>query len=168
VYRIFKKKGGIKMTSALEVSRFLIFLKDHDPRGLELSNLKLQKLLYYSQGYYLSMYGEPMFEDSIEAWKYGPVVPGVYRSFKSFGHLDIKTPNAEHYDYTALENRKQSVIAYVWKTLGEMTAGSLVDKTHSELPWLRTWLNDGDKIISNDLLEAFFNRNVSDNIPIYS
>jgi uncharacterized phage-associated protein len=156
------------MTSALEVSRFLIFLKDHDPRGLELSNLKLQKLLYYSQGYYLSMYGETMFDDSIEAWKYGPVVPSVYRSYKSFGHLDIKIPNDEHYDYTDLENRKQSVIAYVWKTLGEMTAGSLVDKTHSELPWLRTWLNDSDKIIPNDLLEAFFNRNVSDNIPIYS
>jgi uncharacterized phage-associated protein len=156
------------MTSALEVARFFIFLKENDPRSLELSNLKLQKLLYYSQGYYLAMYGEPMFDDPIEAWKYGPVVPKVYFKYKSFGNLDIKDEDAEKYEFFSLDSKKQSVIAYVWKTLGEMTAGSLVDKTHSETPWLNTWLNSYNKVIPNDLLEAYFSKNISEKILVSS
>jgi uncharacterized phage-associated protein len=83
-------KGGFNMKSAIDVANFLLFLKRHDPRGLELSNLKLQKLLYYSQGYNLALTSKPIFEEPIEAWKYGPVVKGIYHQFKVFGDLDIQ------------------------------------------------------------------------------
>ena len=45
--------------------------------GELVSNLKLQKLLYYVQGFHLAVFGEPLFEEEIEAWMYGPVVPSV-------------------------------------------------------------------------------------------
>ena len=46
--------------------------------GDYISNLKLQKLLYYSQGCFLALRDEPLFDSPIEAWTYGPVVPEVY------------------------------------------------------------------------------------------
>jgi uncharacterized phage-associated protein len=54
----------------------------HD-RGIELTNLKLQKLVYYVQAWKLAIDHEPLFPDDIEAWVHGPVVPQVFRRFKA-------------------------------------------------------------------------------------
>lgn len=55
-----------------------------------LSNMKLQKLLYYQQGFHLAYFGTPLFNEDIVAWQYGPVVPEVYEAYKSFGRAGIK------------------------------------------------------------------------------
>lgn len=52
---------------------------------LDVDNLKLQKLLYYCQGVHLVANQEPLFKEDIEARRYGPVVPKVYQTYKSFG-----------------------------------------------------------------------------------
>src|SRR5271165_1232342 len=73
------------MATALEVAD--VFLKLSQPEaGDTISNLKLQKLLYYVQGYHLAFYGSELFPDPIVAWQYGPVVEGVYHNFKRFGY----------------------------------------------------------------------------------
>ena len=47
--------------------------------GRELmTNMKLQKMLYYQQGFHLAYFGTPLFDKDIEAWMFGPVVPSVY------------------------------------------------------------------------------------------
>ena len=48
----------------------------------DLTNMKLNKLLYFSQGHYLKKYGRPLFNNVIEAWGHGPVVPEVYSTYK--------------------------------------------------------------------------------------
>jgi len=50
----------------------------------EKKKTKAQKLLYYSQGVHLKLFGEPLFDDEIEAWEFGPVVPPVWRAWDSF------------------------------------------------------------------------------------
>lgn len=149
------------MVKAHQVADFLLFLKENDYRSLDLSNLKLQKLLYYCQGYYLAMYNEPMFEDPIEAWKYGPVVRDVYKKYYYFGDLDIKQEIKNPW-VLGLNERQMSIVAYVWKTLGEMRPGKLVDKTHSETPWINTWFFDQNKTISNSEIKDFFQKNISE------
>lgn len=146
------------MNSAIDVARFLIFLKNNDHRGLSLSNLKLQKLLYYCQGYFLAMYNKPMFNDKIEAWKYGPVVRNVYNVYSEYGDLDI----TEEVDLDSLQlnDQKLSIIAYVWKELGELRPTTLVDKTHSETPWLKAWLNNERfRVIDLEAMRAYFSKN---------
>ena len=59
---------------------------------LYLTNLKLNKLVYYTQVESLRETGKPLFTDTVEAWDYGPVEPEVYRSFKLFGDGHIQTP----------------------------------------------------------------------------
>jgi len=57
----------------------------------DITNLKLQKLLYIAYGLHLCIYGENLFESEIQAWKLGPAVPDVYKEFKGFGNTPITT-----------------------------------------------------------------------------
>ncbi|MFA0813614.1 Panacea domain-containing protein [Microbulbifer epialgicus] len=69
------------MLSSIELSRVLI--SQATSKGISVCNLKLQKLLYYIQGYHLACTGTPFFLDSIEAWRHGPVIGTVYHAYKA-------------------------------------------------------------------------------------
>ena len=70
------------MANAPDVARYIVrfFQEAGDP----VTNLKLQKLLYYVQGWNLALRDEPAFPDRLEAWIHGPVQPGVYGSYKAY------------------------------------------------------------------------------------
>lgn len=59
-------------------------------KGYGITNLKLQKLLYFIQAYYLVAFDKPCFEEPIEGWDFGPVVPEVYKRFLPLGGCDIQ------------------------------------------------------------------------------
>ncbi len=75
------------MYLALEIAKYIIdkCTKDNCP----ISNLQLQKILYYIQREFLQQ-GEIAFPEEIEAWQFGPVVPEVYRQYCGFGALPIR------------------------------------------------------------------------------
>lgn len=54
-----------------------------------LSPMKLQKLMYYAQGWSLAIADRPLFDEQIEAWKWGPVIRSIYHQFKEFGNSPI-------------------------------------------------------------------------------
>jgi uncharacterized phage-associated protein len=62
------------MLSCHDVAKYFLSLTDEDAGDL-ISNLKLQKLVYYAQGFHLALYDELLFEETIEAWTHGPVIP---------------------------------------------------------------------------------------------
>jgi uncharacterized phage-associated protein len=62
---------------------------DHVP---DISPLKLQKLIYFAHGWHLALRDQPLIDEYIEAWDYGPVVPSVYHEFKEFGNRPINIP----------------------------------------------------------------------------
>lgn len=135
-----------------------------------LSNLKLQKLLYFVHGKYLVETGQPLIKGEFEAWQFGPVHPLVYSAFKDFGASDI-TGFAESLD-PVLRTRtpiapildpmvERHVAPVVW-SLGRLSAGQLVDLTHaSGGPWAITveqsknTANIGLKI-DNNTIQAHF------------
>ena len=70
------------LPSAVDVARYLVLLASTESDGPAqeadcLTNLRLQKLLYYVQGWSLGERGRPMFREEIQAWRYGPVVPAA-------------------------------------------------------------------------------------------
>ena len=75
---------------ALDVANELLKRAADNGGGDLLTNLKLQKMLYYEQGFHLAYFNEPLFEEPIEAWQYGPVVPVVYNYYKSRGRNGIE------------------------------------------------------------------------------
>ena len=65
----------------------------------EVSNLELQKLLYYAQGHHLAERGTPLFDDEIQAWSHGPVVKDVYHRLKHFGSGNVVLPDADDFTW---------------------------------------------------------------------
>ena len=73
--------------NVLDVCRHVINYSNEKDYGI--SNLKLQKILYFIQAFFLISTSEPCFNERIEAWDFGPVVPKAHREYKQFGSCDI-------------------------------------------------------------------------------
>lgn len=67
-----------------DIARHFIVRAYEDGRDASMTNMKLQKLLYYAQSLHLAVYGEPLFADEIQAWRYGPVCPPAYQLYCQF------------------------------------------------------------------------------------
>jgi len=123
------------MSSAVDVARYLIHLatpvEDEDADCL--CPMRLQKLLYYVQGWHLGAIGVPCFSERIEAWRYGPVVESLYPLFKGFG---LAIPAKEGTDPEALTERNKDFIRSVWDIYKGYSATALRDMTHRERPWI--------------------------------
>ncbi len=136
----------------LEIANKLL-LKARETAGGELmSNLKLQKMLYYEQGYHLAKFGSPLFDDDIEAWMYGPVVPSVYYHFNAFGASGISPENEEEISLNTLEEK---LFDEVYRAYSPYSAIGLMNMTHEEKPWKSTPVKAGN-VISKDKMAKFF------------
>lgn len=123
-------------------------------QGEIISNLKLQKLLYYLQGYSLAIFGYPLFEDDFEAWQYGPVVRTAYFHFKDFGSGAI-TYNVGM-EIVKLEEHEEEIFSQVMREYGQFSAIKLMEMTHSESPWKLVFNTTPQGQIKKELLVDFF------------
>jgi uncharacterized phage-associated protein len=136
--------------SAINIAKTLLTLSNPE-YGDIISNLKLQKLLYYSQGLHIALSGEALFNDNIVAWQYGPVVENVYREFKVYGSGAIPVP--ENFDNSYLSDDQLEILKDVYGVFGQFSALKLMEMTHSEMPWKSTPING---IISTQTLLSHF------------
>src|SRR3989344_7540784 len=142
--------------TAENVAKYLIYLASQafvgDNKEREgITNLKLQKMLYFAQAYYLSKIGKPLFSDPIEAWEYGPVVADVYRKFKSHGSNPIINEN----DKSTLSEGDKEIVKRVWDTFGAYSASRLVDIAHAHTPWKDASATES-KIISHKAIKEYY------------
>ena len=125
------------------------------------THMKLQKLLYYMQGYHVAALGQPLFMEAIEAWEHGPVIRQVWYGFKRYGADDIPLSIAEEIQLvgSAISTDYQlTLLNRVYDIYGGLTAGQLRDRTHSELPWKRTYEPDVGNVIPLTLLQRQFRK----------
>ncbi len=101
---------------------------------MPLTNKKLQKLLYYAQAWNLVFNGEKLFEEDIEAWVHGPVVPVIYRRYKEYGRLPIR--EEAEFDKNSFTKSELAVLKDVWDTYGKFDGDYLEMLSHSEDPWI--------------------------------
>ena len=143
--------------SALEVAKYLLLLADNN-QGDTLSNLKMQKLLYYAQGYSLALFDTPIFQDRIEAWEYGPVVKNVYNAFKKYGKESISFNELENFstDEIAKHQEHQDLLVFIFKKYGSYGAWKLADKTHNEPPYKEHFKINLNNEIPKEALAKFF------------
>lgn len=134
------------MYRALLIANYIVFVALR--RGIDITNLHLQKILYYLQAESLVHTGRPLFDGVIEKWRLGPVVPTVYHEYKKFGSQPIKeiareiifnnsTMNVEFVDFDEnninFEDRER-IDPLIIQLLNK-DAFELVDKTHSHSIW---------------------------------
>lgn len=136
------------MYDALTVAKYIVTKCVQD--GCPISNLQLQKILYFVQLDSLKQTKLPAFSDDIEAWKFGPVVPDVYYHFCGFGALPILATykiNPELASNSSLNN--------VVKRKREMDPWDLVEEAHEPgKPWATIFKNgEGNRsVIPIDLI----------------
>lgn len=135
------------MTTALDVAKYLIS-KSIPNTEQAITHLKLQKLVYYTQAWHLAILDTPLFEDRIEAWVHGPVVPELYNEFRQHGYNEI-IPNGFVPNITP-ESKK--IIDDVWEAYGRFSGGFLEQQTHREDPWIEARGGLGESDYSNNLI----------------
>lgn len=147
--------AGRADSNALKVANHLVaFSRVH---GDPISNLKLQKLLYYAEGWYLAFYGKSLFSEDIQAWPRGPVVYSVWKHFSGYRWRPISRP----IEMPKMPNRIQQHIEGLMEAYGDLSAYTLERMTHQERPWLeaRKGLKDGqrsNRVISRETMRTFF------------
>ncbi len=121
------------MIDCLDAARYFIVRAYEDGIEAQMTNMKIQKLLYYSQSLHLALYGEPLFDEEIQAWRYGPVCPPAYRFYSEFEAKQLPIPTKEIRFNIPEETHK--LLEEVWEYFGGYHAYRLSDMTHLEFPW---------------------------------
>ena len=132
------------MTTALDVANYFLHKAAEEDQEL-LSNLKLQKLVYYAQGLHLTLHGIPIFGDQIKAWDYGPVVPKLYARFKVHGAGGI--PVDPTFDPPTIKGKVRAFLDEVYSVFAQFSALRLMEFTHTDQCWKDAHPNG---VITND------------------
>lgn len=168
---LFGSGNMLRKHSALDISLFVIdyCCKKNTP----ISNLQLQKILYYIQAAFLVNYDRECFSDEIVNWAYGPVVENVYQEFKQYGYENISC-NASYIKvfYNKIDNNinfkkiktedvildmeEKLLIEKVTDVYREKDPFYLVNRTHKEDPWLKSKRNN---IIEKEEIKKYFKKN---------
>lgn len=172
------------MYYAMDIARYIInFCIDI---GNPISNLKLQKILYYVQAAFMIEECEPCFNEEIAKWRHGPVVIDVYQSYKKFiggtinerqeEYIDYELANYEFvsnflikrvtktFDADIIKERHRKLINKVVLGLIGMDDWDLVQKTQEEDPYINT---EKDEIITIASIYAYFNNSFINEGRIY-
>lgn len=156
--------------NVLDVCRYIINYSNEHDYGI--SNLKLQKILYFVQAYFLINTKDhmPCFAEKIEAWDFGPVVPAAYHEYKQYGSGDI--PDASYFlfdfnniwdsgrvDYNndAIAPNDKILINQVIDKFANYTATDLVTLTHKQSPWIDAYVPNQNNEISLGSIMEYFN-----------
>ncbi len=123
-----------KKITAFEIATWFInrVHKDED-YGEYITPLKLQKLLYYAQSWYLVYYDKPLFEEKILAWVHGPVVEEVYQKYKNKKWENLPVENLD----SSFDKDTKDYLESVYRHYGGYRAKELEEMTHKEDPWVQ-------------------------------
>lgn len=150
----------------------LFFLELGYSEGIEITHMKLQKLIYFAHGWCLAIVGEPLIQESIEAWPYGPVIGNLYQWLKQFGAGPIKIEELSintDLRISLLELKKDHVIVQllnrVWSVYKDYDAIKLSKMTHlPSSPWATVREKYPPKkfniTIDDNLIEDYFSEYV--------
>lgn len=134
---------------------------------VNICHMKLQKLVYFAHGWCLALTGSPLIEESVEAWKYGPVISSIYYRFEEFGNTPIDrvrlAPEAAREVNTIIrkDDSTTALLQRIWEVYGDFNAIELSKMTHLPgTPWLQ--VREGEQTekanitIPDELIKQYF------------
>lgn len=146
------KKSKDKVNKLLkETSSKIGVVADYITKKCDVTNLTLQKLLYYIQGFYYAFYETFIFNENCKAWQYGPVYGEKYYNYKHFGKEIIDSKNS--FELGLLSEDEISLIDSILKCFACYGGSNLIEFTHHEKPWLETKKNH---VIKKELIASYF------------
>ena len=151
--------GGANMFfakyDAIDVAEYVLWYCENE-LNKAITNLQLQKILYYIQGEYLAVYKEPLFDNGMEAWDYGPVIPDVYYEYNQF--VSDPITGIQPHNMTLFNCDEVNLIRKVILKKAKLNVWKLVKDTHNESPWKKNFERGLKKEIPiSDLQDYFIN-----------
>lgn len=143
------------------------FLDNAKRDDIELTQLKLMKLIYIAYGWYLAITHNKLFEEPIKAWKHGPVIESIYHEFKHFkrdpidAHSIVFDLDTSKTIVPRIQDLKViDVLKTVWMGYKDFTAESMVNREHKAgTAWSKVFKeNKNETILDEDIKEDFYNR----------
>ena len=140
------------MYDVLLIARYII--KKCNEMNKVISNLKLQKMLYFVQAEFLVVKKKPCFSGRIEAWDFGPVVPEVYHRYKVYGNASI--PYTITTTLSGITERDCVLLDGIIEECSKYSAAKLVEITHKQAPWIEAYHSKSSNIITNQSILRYF------------
>ena len=148
------------MATALDVANFFIdSAKDtEDP----MTNMRVNKYVYFAQGYALAKLGRPLFKDEIQAWEHGPVVPALYQLFKSDTKGEPIYSTKGRYGKNTFSDDEIQIMIDVLLDLEEFSTAAISRMTHGkDSPWFKAYAGVySNNPISLDDMRDYFTKRV--------
>lgn len=144
--------------AAIVANKFLALAKE---QGETLTPMQLLKLVYLAHGWMLGLHRRPLISNTIEAWKYGPVIPSLYNEIRSYKSDPVSQPILGFSD-AKLRQDEIGVIQRVYDIYGHLSGPALSRLTHAPgTPWSQTYEPSSfGEPISNDVIEDYYSQRV--------
>ncbi len=139
--------GGVSAT-ALDIAKYFVAKADENDELM--SHLKLQKLLYYAQGFHLAVNGAPLFREDVLHWEHGPVVREAWNEYSDYrGGIPIPHDG----EVPEFDDDTRELLDDVWRVYGQFSAWRLREMSHDTPPWKDTQVN---AVIPLDAMQSYF------------
>lgn len=137
--------------SALEIAEY--FVRKFEELESSITQLKLQKLIYYAQGIGFGRYGVKLIDEPLLAWRHGPVVRSVYDKYRDLGKAPLSSMPEMKIENLEANEVVINILEETIALYGIYDAWVLRTKTHNERPWLET---PRDHEITDEKMNSFF------------
>jgi uncharacterized phage-associated protein len=141
-----------------------------DEKNLRITNLSLNKIVFFAHAWYLACYKEPLIDSSFEAWQYGPVHPQIHRQLKKLKDRQVRTrltriDVSTGYDVPVipcLTSSQNEIVERVTQFYGGCSGAKLVEVSHEQgAPWDQIWRAANGKsspgmLIPNEIIKSFY------------
>lgn len=145
----------VEYNNVFDVCDLIIIFEMRNNR--QVSNLRLQKLLYFIQAQFIVEFDKPCFNSLMEAWHYGPVIPSVFQAYKHFGSLSITQTNNKSLDEARQLVVHHQTVEELLDRMSKYSTTSLVNISHEQAPWKNSY-SHGREEITIDSIKAYFLR----------
>ena len=118
--------------------------------GEGMTNMKLNKLLFFAQAASFQRFGKPLFDAPLEAWDYGPVVSKAYHSFKKY-QRNIIDSVTQPFHWQSVEPETLKLLCDVYRAYAwDYSAIGLMRMTHQpDTPWTNAYQKSQNKVITH-------------------
>ncbi len=168
--RTLEHNGSVTMARPYDAGAVANWFLD---LGHPLDPMKLQKLVYFAHGWNLALTDEPLIDEPVQAWSYGPVIPSLYHEFKHHGSGTI-TDRATVFErrdgklwfvkprIDSDDSFTERLLQKIWELYGSLNGVRLSAITHApNSPWTQVRAEQGEGrnvVIPNDVIREYFQR----------
>lgn len=149
-------------STATKISDFFIKQFSNTPEGI--TNLKLQKVLYFAYVWNLKLYSTKLFDDDIEAWEYGTKIKSQYDRFKAFRKNTINDDIVET-NITLIPKQTTELLNMVWGIYCKYSIGYLIDIIRAGPPWINAYKTESGIITDRDIDDYYTNERLATYLP---